>query len=90
MACLGAGQGEDHPPRQVGRLTPELAIDKVADPSGTQPQRGQRRYKIQHREIGLAVLATKPPHGQYHPEQPAMKRHAPFLDAEQHQRVIHE
>ena len=66
MARQAVDLRKHHPPRHVGHATHELAVDEVAEASGGEAQRTQRRHEIGDVEPALAphcARRTRAPRG---------------------------
>ena len=77
-----------HAPGQVGGASPQLPVDKIADPTEEQTWRNQRGDEVGDDEEGATASASKQPHCDEDPEQSAVEGHASLPDSAQHQRVL--
>ena len=81
---------ENHGPRKVwiGHAPPELTVDEIADPSGGEPKRNQRRNEIGDIQPRPPALAYIPAHGQQHAEKASVERHSALPDRKNFQRML--
>ena len=75
--------GEDHGPRDIGRASPKLAVDEIAEASGGEADRDQGRGEIANIQEAFVIFPCKQPQGEEHAEKTAVKGHAALPDIEQ-------
>src|SRR2546430_3011804 len=78
---------EHHRPRTARGAPDELAVDEVAEPSGREPERTQRRDEVGDVEPAPAALSRIEPEADQHAEKAAVEAHAALPDLEDLQRM---
>jgi hypothetical protein len=87
MARLGAAEGKDHRPGDVGHPAEQLAIDEIGDTSEEQPERHGSGDDVDQAPGRDAAMACEQRHRQDRAEKAAVERHAALPDGEDLQRV---
>src|SRR6185369_2496780 len=72
--------GKNNPPRLLGDPSVEFSVDKITQPSKSQPHRNSHGNYISHGPQVKPVLPDDIQSGQDASEQPAMKRHSSLPD----------
>ncbi len=73
MTCHIINMRKHHAPGGISGTAPQLATDKVADTADTQPERRQRRDKVEHIKIVFVDTARVDIKRQHDAQKPAME-----------------